>query len=200
MATTMMKNTDTRDTPPTKTQTLREVDPAELKQWLDAGETIVVDVREPDEFIAERIEGAISRPLSNLNPGSVPTSTEKTVVLHCRSGKRSAEAAQRLIAAGRTEVCHLKGGLKAWIDAGLPVKKLAKAPISIMRQVQITAGSMVFIGTVLGAFVSPWFLLLSGFVGAGLVFAGVSGTCGLATMLSYMPWNKAYRGATSCST
>lgn len=179
---------------------LRDIAPSELKQWLDAGKAIVVDVREPDEYTAERIEGALSRPLSAFNPANLPAGDGKTVVLHCRSGKRSGEAAQRMFAAGRTEVCHLKGGLSAWVAAGLPVKKLARAPISIMRQVQITAGSLVFVGTVLGAFVSPWFLILSGFIGAGLVFAGISGTCGMATMLSYMPWNKAFRGAKSCST
>ncbi|MCA9255381.1 MAG: rhodanese-like domain-containing protein, partial [Phycisphaerales bacterium] len=91
---------------------LRDIEPAELKRWLDEGKVIVVDVREPDEFAAERIEGALSRPLSSLNPANVPDNRDKTVVLHCRSGKRSTEAAQRLLAAGREEVCHLKGGLK----------------------------------------------------------------------------------------
>lgn len=200
MATALTTKSNPADMSDPACPPIREIAPAELKRWLDEGKAIVVDVRESDEFAAERIEGAMSRPLSTLNPASVPVGDEKTVVLHCRSGKRSQEAAQRLIAAGRSEVCHLKGGLKAWVDANLPVRKLDKAPISIMRQVQITAGSLVFIGTVLGAFVSPWFLLLSGFVGAGLVFAGLSGTCGMATMLSYMPWNKVYRGAKSCST
>lgn len=202
MTTTMTNNNgSTTTTPVAETGCrLNDVAPALLKQWIDEGKAIVVDVREPDEFTAERIDGALSRPLSAFNPANLPAGQDKTIVLHCRSGKRSTEAAQRLFAAGRTDVHHLAGGLKAWIDAGLPVKKLDKAPISIMRQVQITAGSIVFLGTILGAFVSPWFLLLSGFIGAGLVFAGISGTCGLATMLSYMPWNKAFRGAKSCTT
>jgi hypothetical protein len=59
-----------------------------------------------------------------------------------------------------------------------------------MRQVQITAGSLVALGTALGWFVSPWFLILSGFVGCGLMFAGLSGWCGMAMMLGRMPWNR----------
>lgn len=201
MATTISDNGSTTSTVATGSPChLRDVAPAELKQWLDAGTAIVVDVREPDEFAAERIEGALSRPLSSFDPAQLPADSGKTLVLHCRSGTRSSEAAQRLFAAGCDEVCQLKGGLKAWAAAGLPLKRLEKAPISIMRQVQIVAGSLVFLGTILGAFVSPWFLILSGFIGAGLMFAGISGTCGLAVMLAKMPWNKAFRGATSCST
>ncbi|MCB9858320.1 MAG: rhodanese-like domain-containing protein [Phycisphaerales bacterium] len=200
MTSTLTASSSTREPDQSAGPLIHEIEPADLKRRLDDRTAIVIDVRELDEFTAERIEGALSRPLSTFNPANIEYPDGQTVVLSCRSGNRSTEAAQRLIDAGREKVCHLKGGLKAWTAAGLPVKKLAKAPISIMRQVQITAGSMAFVGTILGAFVSPWFLVIPGFIGAGLVFAGLSGTCGMATMLSYMPWNKIYRGTSSCST
>ncbi|HUH87492.1 MAG TPA: rhodanese family protein, partial [Pusillimonas sp.] len=84
----------------------------------------------------------------------------------------------------------LEGGLDAWKKAGLPVVVDTSQPLELQRQVQIAAGSMIVLGTVLGATVSPWFYLLAGFVGAGLVFAGVSGFCGLARVLMKMPWNR----------
>ena len=85
----------------------------------------------------------------------------------------------------------MEGGLDAWKRAGLPVVADRRQPLELMRQVQIVAGSMVVLGVVLGALVTPWLFLLSGFVGAGLIFAGVTGTCGLANVLRNMPWNRA---------
>ena len=88
------------------------------------------------------------------------------------------------------ETYILEGGLDAWRKAGLPVALDRSQPIEIMRQVQIAAGSLVLLGVVLGAFVAPGFYPLSGFVGAGLLFAGVSGFCGMARLLAVMPWNR----------
>jgi rhodanese-related sulfurtransferase len=102
----------------------------------------------------------------------------------------SAQAAQKMFAAGFTKVFHLQGGLPTWKAAGYPTKVNKNAPISMFRQVQIVAGSLVFLGTILGAFVSPWFLILSGFVGAGLVFAGVTNTCAMAILLAKLPYNQ----------
>lgn len=84
----------------------------------------------------------------------------------------------------------LEGGIDAWKKAGLPVAFDRKAPIPTMRQVQIVAGSLVVLGTVLGATVAPAFYALSAFVGAGLVFAGVTGFCGMERVLALMPWNR----------
>jgi rhodanese-related sulfurtransferase len=173
---------------------LVEVEPADLRAMLGRGEALVVDVREPDEFAREHIEGALLIPLSRLHPAQIPADDGRVVVLHCRSGSRSTRAANLLLGSGRGTVRHLKGGLAAWRAAGLPVVEDRRVPISIMRQVQIAAGSLVVLGTVLGAWVSPWFLVLSGFVGAGLVFAGATGTCGMAALLGLMPWNRAVRG------
>lgn len=172
------------------------LDARRVREMLQAGECVVVDVREPDEHAREHIEGTTLMPLSRFDPAGLPKGG--TVVLHCRSGTRSQEAAQKALAAGCAGVCYLEGGLSAWRQAGLPIVENRRVPISIMRQVQITAGSMVVAGTLLGAFVDPWWLVLSGFVGAGLTFAGLSGTCGLALVLGKMPWNKRAGASTSC--
>lgn len=169
---------------------LQEIDAATLRQWLNAEKVLLVDVRESGEYASERIRGAKLIPLSQFNPNRIEAIADKPIVLYCQSGNRSRKAGQRLLEAGVTPVIHLKGGLPAWKQAGYPVEADKNAPIPIMRQVQIVAGSLVFAGTVLGAFVSPWFLLLSGFVGAGLVFAGVSGTCALGSLLAKLPYNQ----------
>jgi rhodanese-related sulfurtransferase len=166
------------------------VDAETIRGWMECQEAVLIDVREPMEHAAERIPGARLFPLSALDPRAVPPADGKKLVLLCRTGRRSAEAGQKLLAAGFPEVYHLQGGMTAWKETGCPVEASADAPLDLMRQVQIAAGSLVFLGTVLGATVSPWFLLLSGGVGAGLMFAGATGTCGLAMLLARMPWNR----------
>lgn len=88
------------------------------------------------------------------------------------------------------EVTHLQGGIEQWKQKGYQTVVNRRAPISMMRQVQIVAGSLVVMGTVLGALVSPWFLVLSGFVGAGLVFSGVTNSCAMAILLTKLPYNQ----------
>ncbi len=169
---------------------LRTIAPFSLNTLLSQQSVTLVDVREPTEHAGEKIPGSILMPLSKFDPNRIPFDGNKTTVLYCRTGSRSAQAAQKLFAAGMNEVTHLEGGLLAWAQAGYPTEVNKNAPISLMRQVQIVAGSLVVIGTVLGAFVSPWFLLLSGFVGSGLVFAGITDTCALGMLLAKMPWNQ----------
>ena len=123
-------------------------------------------------------------PLSGFNPTDFPKDHDKVGVFHCQSGTRTAQAAPHILQTGFKEIYHLKGGLSGWKQAGLPVNVNRKAPISIMRQVQITAGSLVVLGIVLALLVSPWFMGLSAFVGAGLAFAGLSGTCAMASWIA----------------
>ena len=170
--------------------TLQTIDAETLKECLEEGAVILVDVREAPEYAGERIKGATRVSLSNFDSRKIPSDSVKRLVLHCQSGRRSTQAAQKLFADGFNEVTHLEGGLNAWKQAGYPVEMNENAPISIMRQVQKVEGSLVVIGTLLGAFISPWFLFLSGFVGSGLVFAGVTDTCTLGMLLAKMPWNQ----------
>lgn len=174
----------------TQRNRLRSIDPSVLNTLLSKQAVTLVDVREPSEHASEKIPGSILVPLSKFDPNCIPFNDNKTVVLYCRAGNRSAQAAQKLFAAGIDEVAHLEGGILAWVQAGYPTQVNKNAPISLMRQVQIVAGSLVVIGTVLGAFVSPWFLLLSGFVGSGLVFAGITNTCALGMLLAKLPYNQ----------
>lgn len=178
-------------------KTIREMDAATLKTMLDAGKAIVIDVREPMEYAREHIIGARHVPLSGFDKADFSEERDKVAVFHCASGARTAANAQRILATGFAEIYHLKGGLSGWKTAGLPVHINRNAPIDIMRQVQIAAGSLVLIGVILGFLVSPWFFALSGFVGAGLTFAGVTGLCGMARVLAVAPWN---RVATAAST
>ena len=172
------------------TAELRAIDAATLKAWVDEGKAVVIDIRESDEYAREHIAGSRLVPLSGFSSADFAQDHGKIGVFHCSSGNRTCEAASRILSAGFDEVYQLEGGLQAWKRAGFPVNLNRKAPISIMRQVQITAGSMVVLGVVLGFLVSPWFVALSAFVGAGLVFAGLTGTCALAGVLSLMPWNR----------
>lgn len=169
---------------------IKLIDVDQLKQLIDRESVELVDVREADEYASERIDGAILVPLSNFDHRQISHNPDKQMVLYCRSGNRSRRAAEKLLDVGYAEVTHLKGGIMAWRSQGLPIKANKNAPISIMRQVQITAGSLVFFGTILSAVVSPWFMLLTGFVGAGLMFAGISNTCAMAGLLSKLPYNQ----------
>lgn len=169
---------------------LQNIHPVILKKWLEMESVILVDVREAAEYAGERIQSATRVSLSNFDPRKIPLDEGKKLVLYCQTGKRSAQAAQKLFAASFNEVTDLEGGLNAWKEAGYPIETSKNAPMSIMRQVQIVAGSLVVMGTLLGAFVSPWFLIMSGFIGSGLVFAGISNTCALGMLLARMPWNQ----------
>lgn len=169
---------------------LREIDVPTLQAWLEAGRCVLVDVREPDEHRHERIAGAQSLPLSKFEQTPLPAANGKTVVLHCGSGARSIKAAQSLIQRGAGEAIHLKGGMAAWKKAGLPVQS-GRGPLPIMRQVQIAAGSLALLGVVLGFAVHPYFFVLSGAVGAGLLQAGLTGNCMMANLLMKLPYNRA---------
>lgn len=172
------------------TQSVTDVSPELLEQWLESGDAALVDVREDFEFAEEHVGGADHRPLGSLDPSEVRTRHgERRVVFMCRTGRRSLDAANRF-RSGDEAVFHLAGGIEGWKASGRTVKRPETGPrLPIMRQVQITAGSMVAVGTGLGAAVDLWFLVLPGFVGCGLVFAGASGWCGMAVLLARMPWN-----------
>lgn len=161
-----------------------------LEQWSRQGDTVIVDVREDFEHAEERIDGAVLMPLSKFDADTLRARYgERRVVFHCRSGRRSADAAGRYARAGEP-VFHLAGGIEAWKASGRPVIKPVKGRLPVMRQVQMVAGFLVAAGVALGVLIHPWFLGLSAFVGCGLMFAGATGWCGMAMLLGRMPWNK----------
>lgn len=168
---------------------LPSVGPHTLQAWLAKGEAVLIDVREPDEHARERIAGARLAPLSRIEPADLAT-PGKVLVFHCNSGNRTAQVAEQLARAGNGAVYQLAGGLQAWRQAGLPVVVDRRAPLPLMRQVQIGAGGLVLVGSLLAFFVSTWLIALPAFVGAGLLVAGITGFCGMARLLARMPWNR----------
>ena len=172
------------------TAILHKLSPQQVRERLDSGRAVLVDIREPDEFARSHIKGAQSQPLSVWEKAHLSVDPDADVIFTCRSGMRTAGACDRLAARVTGDAFVLDGGLNAWEKAGLPVETNADAPLEIMRQVQIAAGSLVLIGVLLGFFVAPAWFGLSAFVGAGLTFAGVTGFCGMARLLMLMPWNR----------
>lgn len=157
---------------------------------------VILDVRERDEFEAEHIEGSINVPLSqfmSVAPGVLNQLRDKNVTVMCRSGNRAKLAAGEIAKLGYTDkvIANVyEGGILEWKKQSNPTITKRKAHLPILRQVQLIAGLLVFSATLLGAFVNPWFLAVSAFVGAGLTVAGSTGFCGMAQLLAYAPWNK----------
>jgi len=167
--------------------TLPMLSPADARGAIGAGARLV-DIRGADEYARERIPGALNLPLDRI--GDL-TRDERPVVFHCRSGMRTAANAAQLADAARGAPAYLlQGGIDAWRGAGHPTVTDRTQPMEIMRQAQITAGALVLLGVLLGLFVAPGFFGMSAFVGAGLVFAGTTGWCGMAKLLRIMPWNR----------
>ena len=171
------------------------ITPRELAELGQQGRTVeLIDVRTPAEYRELHAEPARLVPLEALDPKAVITARTGTgddpLYLICRTGSRGRKACEKFLAAGYRNVVNVEGGTLAWEQAGLPVVR-GKKTIALERQVRIAAGALVLLGTALGAFVHPAFLGLAAFVGVGLVFAGVTDTCGMAMLLARMPWNQA---------
>ncbi len=179
------------------------IDPQAFAKLCADGHTPdVIDVRTPVEYREVHVEIARNVPLDRLDVAAMMRerngSTEPLYVI-CRSGSRGQQACETFQKAGFANVVNVAGGTLACIEAGLPVVRGRKA-MSLERQVRIAAGSLVVLGAILGGFVHPGFIGLSAFVGAGLVFAGISDTCGMGMILARMPWNQCREPtASSCS-
>jgi rhodanese-related sulfurtransferase len=171
--------------------TLKTISPHDAKRLIDEG-AILVDIREADEHARERIPGARHFALSKLDETDLAVHRGKAVIFHCRSGARTQNNAGRL-ARKIDEFCEayvVEGGLDAWRKAGLEVALDRRQPIDLERQVRIGAGGLTLLGTLLGVAASPWLLVIPLFVGAGLLFSGLTGFCGMARLLVHAPWNR----------
>lgn len=171
------------------------ISPVQARKLLDEG-AILIDIRQPEEYAREHIAQAKLHPLNPSVGYVLPEDSRKgkMVIFHCLSGMRSEQNANLLAqAASPATVFLLEGGMTAWKKAGFPTEVNHKQPIELMRQVQIVAGALILGGVILGYSVNSAFFLLSGFVGAGLLFAGATGFCGMARLLLKMPWNRAIK-------
>jgi rhodanese-related sulfurtransferase len=163
------------------------ISPPELADELARGGATLIDVRTPAEFRERHVRGATNVPLDSLDPSTFASVGRLLVI--CRKGGRGKMACEKLAAAGITSAVNVEGGTLACEAAGLTLDRGRKA-ISLERQVRIGAGSLVVLGTALGWWVHPAWLGLAAFVGSGLVFAGVTDTCGMGMLLARMPWNR----------
>ena len=178
----------------TTATTFKTISCRELNDLCQSGQIVdLIDVRTPVEFREVHSVYARNVPLDSLKPDAVMTArgdaAEQPLYVICRSGNRSGKACEAFVAAGFTNIVNVEGGTKAWDEAGYSVKRGKKA-MSLERQVRIAAGFLVFTGTLLGAFQHEYWLGIPAFVGAGLMFAGITDTCGMGMLISKMPWNQ----------
>jgi rhodanese-related sulfurtransferase len=170
---------------------MKTISPIELQNLLaDQPGLPLLDVRTPVEFAEVHVPQARSIPLDELKPGSLQLQKDQPVYLLCRSGQRATKAAEKFAKEGFAQPIVVEGGTLAWIEASLPVTRGQTKVISLERQVRIAAGAIVLTGVLLARFVNFDFIWLSGFVGAGLIFAGITDFCGMGLLLAKMPWNK----------
>lgn len=180
---------------------IKTIDAATLKQWLDKGEAVLVDVREPAEHAAENIKGAALLPLSSVSKSALPPCSDKKLVIHCRKGGRGGSACEKLLAEDpMLDIYNLEGGIEAWNRAGLTVVSSGKFFLPLDRQVQLAIGLLLITASMLGALSTPIWFLFTGLIGAGLTIAGLTGFCGLAIIMAKMPWNSKTGEKNFCCT
>ena len=169
---------------------MKTITALELKKRLDKDEVVLIDIREPAEHKSEHIDGTCLIPLSEIGIEKIP-SIKRPIIIYCSLGKRSMDACTTLLKTNPSlDVASLEGGIVAWREAGFHVKKSGSTILPLDRQTQITIGFIAFFGTILGTLIHSSFYILPGFIGAGLIFAGVTGWCGMAKLLAKMPWNR----------
>lgn len=176
---------------------VKNIDANQLKSWLNTGEALLVDVREPHEFTEWRIPQAISMPLTNIDKHLTKLDLEhRKIVFQCLKGKRGEMAAEVALESFKEQhdIYNLTGGIEAWDAIGLNIiRDTEKKGIPIMRQVLITAGGLILFFSLLTLIGWKFGAILSLSMGGGLLFAGLTGNCAMANLLQKMPWSKGNR-------
>jgi rhodanese-related sulfurtransferase len=152
----------------------------------------ILDVRTPAEFETSHIDGSLNVPLDVLNDHG-PKVAERLdhssdIVLVCRSGQRSTQAAELLQGQGVTGGAILENGITDWEAQGYDVKRGVQR-WDLERQVRLVAGSIV-LSSVLGSVAVPRLKWLAAAIGGGLTYAAISNTCAMGTALSKLPYNR----------
>ena len=175
---------------------MKNITVQELQKILASGTPVdLIDVRTPAEYASEHVPQARLYQLDRLDCGAVlaerKAESHSPIYILCHGGTRAGKAAVKFAEAGFAEAVVVEGGTQAWVDAGLPVERAAKATvIPLDRQLQMTIGALVVTGVLLSHFVNPNWIWLSGFVGAGLLMAGATGFCPMRSLIALMPWNQ----------
>lgn len=175
--------------------TIRRISASDYLKEVADREHATVDLRTPAESRSEGLPGCIPLPVQELDAEGLQSSLARAghgdvpVYLLCQSGKRADMAVDRLKGRTDCELVVIEGGVNALKQAGAVVVSQGKPVMSLERQVRVAAGGLTLAGTLLGIFMTPGWLLIPAFVGAGLVFAGLTDTCGMAMILARMPWN-----------
>lgn len=185
-------------------QAKASIQPLELQRLLAAGDPAqLLDVRTPGEFAAAHVPGAKLIPLGDLDASAFQRqrgSEEIPVYVLCQSGGRARKAIEKLEQAGVHGCVLVEGGTQGWINAGLPTERAQGSALPLMRQVQTTVGLVSAVGAALALAVNPFFAIIPLVMGCGLLFAGLTGICGLALVLAKMPWNRAQSCRACCET
>lgn len=180
---------------------VKSISPTALASFLAAGGAHeLLDVRTPPEYDTAHVPGAKLIPLNELKTGAFLARHRvgSPVYVLCQSGARATKAIEQFELAGCDDCVLVEGGTQAWIDAGLPVHRKACSVLPLIRQVQIVVGALSVVGAILALALNPWFALLPLMLGCGLLFAGITGTCGMALLLARMPWNRGQRSCSHC--
>jgi rhodanese-related sulfurtransferase len=185
-------------------QANNSISPQDLHQLMSDGVALhLLDVRTPVEFGYIHVAGAESMPLDQLHPEALQQRMKangRPIYIICQSGARALRAREKLERYGIRGCILVEGGTQAWMDAGLPVVRGEKKVLPLMRQVQIVVGFVSGTGALLALLTSPLFAIVPLLTGSGLIFAGISGTCGMALLLAKMPWNRAASCASTSNT
>ncbi len=159
------------------------ISPRTADELIRTQQAVLIDVREPEEYRSLHIPSALLQPLSVLDLLPEDHDKDKPAIYFCHSGRRTTAHRNMLDRRGHTAAYIIDGGIAAWQLAGLPVRR-GSGPIAMNRQIRIAAGSFILLFLLLGQ------KFLAALVGAGLLYSGLSGTCGMAALLQRMPWNR----------
>jgi len=171
--------------------TIKNIDAKTLKQWLLNKEAILIDVREPTEHATRKISEASLCPLGDIDKKNPEFPKNKKIVMHCKSGRRGTLACQKLLEIyPKLDIYNLQGGIDAWELAGFSTQISKSRILPLDQQVQLTIGIFLIVSSFLAYYLNPLFNLLTVFFAGGLIFAGLSGSCGMAKLLARMPWNQ----------
>jgi rhodanese-related sulfurtransferase len=183
---------------------MKSITPSELNTLREANASLpLLDVRTPAEHEKIHVPGVHLLPVDDLDAGALAATNrfakDKPVYILCHSGSRAERAARMLESQGYRDCVVVQGGTSAWASLGLPVNRGQRNILPLDRQVRLVAGFMALAGALLAWFVAPAFIILSGFVGLGLIVAGATDFCPMAILLAKMPWNQSSRGVSCCT-